>query len=137
MIFDPLHYLALFEQKTRALDRAAPLAGWDLPPCLATLRRLLEARLKKHGSREYVQVLRLLEIFSLDEVTRAIDGALQLGTIGFDAVKRAKTAMAGHGELSASATGPGKRAACILPVESFTYCCCIDVQGTYKSLRRS
>jgi len=87
VVFDPLHYLALLEQKTRALDQAAPLAGWDLPPGFATLRRLLEARLKKHGSREYVQVLRLLETFTIAEVTRAIDDALQLGIIGFDAVK--------------------------------------------------
>ncbi len=51
------------------------------------MRRLLEARLKKHGAREYVQVLRLLETFTLEEVTRAIDDALQLGTISFDAVR--------------------------------------------------
>jgi transposase len=57
VVFDPLHYLALLEEKTRALDQAAPLAGWQLPACFAHLRRLLEARLK-HGSREYVQVLR-------------------------------------------------------------------------------
>jgi hypothetical protein len=31
MIFDPLHYLALLEQKTNALDQAAPLQGWELP----------------------------------------------------------------------------------------------------------
>jgi transposase len=87
VIFDPLHYLALLEQKTRALDQAAPLASWDLPPCFAILRRLLEARLNKHASREYVQVLRLLETFSIEELTLAIEDALQLGTIGFDAVK--------------------------------------------------
>ena len=87
VIFDPLHYLALIEQKTRALDQAAPLMGWQLPECFATLRRLLEARLRKHGSREYVQVLRLLETFSMAEVTRAIEDALQLGTLSFDAVK--------------------------------------------------
>jgi hypothetical protein len=57
-----------------------------LPACFATLRRLLEARLK-HGGREYVQVLRLLENFSLVEVTQAVEDALELGTIGFDAVK--------------------------------------------------
>lgn len=87
VIFDPLHYLALLEQKTRALDQAAPLAGWQLPECFAQLRRLLEARLRKHGSREYVQVLRLLEIFDLSEVTRAIEDALRLGAISFDAVR--------------------------------------------------
>jgi transposase len=87
VVFDPLHYLALLEQKTRALDQAAPLAGWQLPECFAQLRRLLEARLRKHGSREYVQVLRLLETFDLEEVTHAIEHALQLGTISFDAVR--------------------------------------------------
>jgi hypothetical protein len=87
VVFDPLHYLALLEQKTRALDQAAPLAGWKLPDCFAELRRLLEARLKKHGSREYVQVLRLMETFDLSEVSHAIEDALRLGTISFDAVR--------------------------------------------------
>ena len=87
VVFDPLHYLALLEQKTRALDQAAPLAGWQLPDCYLQLRRLLEARLKKHGSREYVQVLRLMETFALAEVTHAVEDALLLGTIGFDAVR--------------------------------------------------
>jgi transposase len=87
LIFDPLHYLALLEQKTRALDQAAPLADWKLPECFLQLRRLLEARLKKHGSREYVQVLRLMETFSIEEVTRAVEDALHLGTVSFDAVK--------------------------------------------------
>ena len=87
MVFDPLHYLALLEQKTRALDQAAPLAGWQLPSCFAELRRRLEARLKKAGPREYVQVLRLLETFPLQEVTPAVEQALGLGTISYDAVK--------------------------------------------------
>jgi transposase len=87
VVFEPLHYLALLEQKPRALDQAAPLAGWELPECFPRLRRLLEARLNKGGKREYVQVLRLLETFSLPEVEAAIGDALHLGTIGFDAVK--------------------------------------------------
>jgi transposase len=87
MVFDPLHYLALRERKTGALDQAAPLAGWELPACFAELRRRLEARLHKGGQREYVQVLRLLETFRFEEVTQAIEQALQWGTISFDAVK--------------------------------------------------
>jgi hypothetical protein len=87
VVFDPLHYLALLEQKTRALDQAAPLVGWQLPECFAELRRLLEARLRKHGSREYVQVLRLMETFAVEEVTHAVEQALRLGTISFDAVR--------------------------------------------------
>jgi hypothetical protein len=69
MVFDPLPYLALLEQKPNALDQAAPLAGWQLPEAFWELRRLLEARLSKRGKREFVQVLRLLETFSLAEVS--------------------------------------------------------------------
>ncbi|HEY8670606.1 MAG TPA: IS21 family transposase [Terriglobales bacterium] len=87
MIFNPLHYLAVLEQKTQALDQAAPLAGWALPECFAQLRRLLEARLQKAGKREYVQVLRLLETFSLAEVEAAIEAALKWRAVSFDAVK--------------------------------------------------
>ncbi len=36
MIFDPLHFLPLLEQKVGALDQAAPLQGWDLPQEFAT-----------------------------------------------------------------------------------------------------
>ncbi len=45
MVFDPMHYLPLLEQKVGALDQAAPMEGWDLPDEFATLRRLLEARM--------------------------------------------------------------------------------------------
>jgi transposase len=86
-VFDPLHYLALLEQKIGALDQAAPLAGWALPEEFATLRRLLEARMGKSGKREYVQVLRLLEVFGFEDVLAGIRGAIERGVIGFDAVK--------------------------------------------------
>jgi hypothetical protein len=86
-IFEPRHYLALLEQKIGALDQAAPLQGWDLPEAFTTLRRLLEARMGKSGKREYVQVLRLLEVFRLEDVHVAVREALRLGAIGFDAVK--------------------------------------------------
>jgi hypothetical protein len=87
MIFDPLHYLSLLEQKANALDQAAPLQGWQLPEEFTELRRQMEGRLGKRGRREYVQVLRLLETFSLAEVTAGVRHALQLRAIAFDAVK--------------------------------------------------
>ena len=87
LVFDPIHYLPLLEQKIGALDQAAPLIGWDLPEAFATLRRLLEARMGKAGKREYVQVLRLLETFDLRELHGAVRDALRLGAIGYDAVK--------------------------------------------------
>jgi hypothetical protein len=64
-VFDPLHYLAL----------------------IATLRRLLEARMGKPGKREFVQVLRLMEAFRIDDVTAAVGDAIARGAIGFDAIK--------------------------------------------------
>ena len=42
VVFDPLHYLPLIDQKITALDQAAPLQDWDLPEEFATLRRLME-----------------------------------------------------------------------------------------------
>jgi len=86
-IYDPLHYLALIEQKTNALDQAAPLADWELPEAYIILRRLMEARMGKKGKREFVQVLRLLETFQIADVEAGIQSALDRGTIGFDAVK--------------------------------------------------
>jgi DNA replication protein DnaC len=87
MVFDPVHYLPLLEQKVGALDQAAPLAAWDLPEEFATLRRLMEARMIKAGRREYVQVLRLLETFEMADLQVAVKNALRMGAIGFDAVK--------------------------------------------------
>ena len=86
-VFDPLHYLALLERKIGALDQAAPLAGWELPDAFATLRRLLEARMGKQGKREFVQVLRLMEVFPVDDVAAGVRTAIDRGVIGFDAVK--------------------------------------------------
>ena len=86
-VFDPIHYLPLLERKTAALDQAAPLQGWDLPQEYRTLRRLLEARMGRRGKREFVQALRLLETFSMDEVHSVVQDALRLGAISFDAVK--------------------------------------------------
>ena len=73
MVFDPMHFLPLPEQKVGALDQAAPLQGRDLPGEFATLHRLLEARMGKKGKREYVQVLRLLESFGMAHVHGAIN----------------------------------------------------------------
>ena len=41
----------------------------------------------RRGKREYVQVLRLLETFSQQEVAATAKDAIRLGAISFDAVK--------------------------------------------------
>ena len=47
----------------------------------------MEARMIKAGRREYVQVLRLLESFGLEDLHVAVKTALRLGAVGFDAIK--------------------------------------------------
>ena len=87
-VFEPLHYLALLEQKPGALDQAAPLQGWELPDQFAHLRRLLEARMGNRGKREFIQVLRLMEVFDQDVVAAAVSDAIRLRVLSFDAVKQ-------------------------------------------------
>ena len=87
-VYDPIHYLPLLEQKTGALNQAAPLRGWELPEEFAALRRLLEARMSRRSESEYVQILRLPETSSQQEVHTAIRDAIRLGALSFDAVKR-------------------------------------------------
>jgi transposase len=87
MVYDPVHYLPLIERKIMAFDQAAPLQGWELPKAFATIQRLLEARQGKTGKREYVQVLRLLERFGMEELHGAVKDALRMGAISFDAIK--------------------------------------------------
>ena len=86
-VYDPIYYLPLLERKSGALDQTAPLQGWGLPDEFGTLRRLLESRMGRRGKREYVQMLRLLETFSQQEVAAAAKDAIRLGAISFDAVK--------------------------------------------------
>jgi hypothetical protein len=85
--YDPIHYLALLERKPGALDFAAPLKGWELPVCFGVLRRRLEAELGGSGTRQFIKVLRLLERASPEELTRAIQRALELGIADADAVR--------------------------------------------------
>ena len=88
LVCDPRHYLALIERKPGALDQAAPLQGWALPPVFAEMRRLLEARSGRAGKREYIQILRLTEIAAPAVVGAAVTDAIRRGVIGFDAVKQ-------------------------------------------------
>ena len=84
-VYDPLHYLALIETKPNALDQVAALQGWELPE---GFQHILEARMGNRGKREFIQVLRLMEAASKEVVAGAVNDAIRLGTIGFDAVKQ-------------------------------------------------
>ncbi len=116
VFFDFRHYLALLERKPGALDFARPLDGVELPECLQTLRRRLEADLGHSGTREFIKVLRLLEHATVRELKGAVDQALAIGATGSDAITcilahRAETpvglfSLDGHPHLRSVAVEP-------------------------------
>jgi len=86
VLFEPVHYLALLERKSGALDFALPLANWELPESFALLRRRLEADHDSDGTREYIKVLRLLEKADLAQLKRAVECALEMGCARYELI---------------------------------------------------
>ncbi len=72
-IYNPLHYLALLEHKSKALDQAAPLDDWRPADCIHRSLRLMEARMGNGGRRGFIQMLRLMEDFRQHRVEQSID----------------------------------------------------------------
>jgi transposase len=86
--YNPIHYLAIAERRPNGLDFGAPFADWDLPPVFEVLRRRLESSCGSQGKREYIRILRLLEKFSLEELTRGLCRALASNTTAYDGVRQ-------------------------------------------------
>lgn len=76
--YDPVHYLSLLERKPGALDYAAPLFGFEIPTCFDRLRRKLEGQKGHAGTKDYIQVLCLIESFCMKRVRSAVEKALGL-----------------------------------------------------------
>lgn len=51
------------------------------------LQRRLESECGKAGRREFIQVLRLLENYSFDELGRAVERALQVNSTAFHVIR--------------------------------------------------
>lgn len=92
-ILEPRHYLALLERKPGSLDHAEALANWKLEPCFDEMRRRLEARDPREGTREYIRILRLLEKHPQERVAGAVEMALR-----HDALNASVVAMYCHPE---------------------------------------
>jgi hypothetical protein len=96
--YNPIHYLALLERKPGGFDPTArcratggqrdakPLENWELPTSFATIRRRVESKPEGLGTREFIRVLRLLERASLEELTDAVDYALDLDITDADSI---------------------------------------------------
>ena len=53
---------------------------------IQAMRRLVDERMIRAGRREYVQVLRLLGNFEMENLHAAVKAALRMGAVGFDAI---------------------------------------------------
>ena len=84
-IFDPMHYLDLLERKPGALDHARPLEDWQLPVCFNTYRKCLEAH-RDNGTKEYIHILLLLNKYSVWQISRAINKALNYRIYCYDGI---------------------------------------------------
>jgi len=83
--FNPLHYLELLERKPGALDHARPLENLHLPECFNIYRKLLETH-RDNGTKEYIQILLLLNKYSVQQITKAIGKALNYRVYCYDGV---------------------------------------------------
>lgn len=104
-LFEPIHYLALLERKPGGFDYARPLENWQLPDCYALLRRRLEAADPQQGTRSYIRVLRLLEKFTLPQLTAAIEYALDIDVIDSDSIRTVLE----HRSTTSALTGPPQK----------------------------
>jgi len=86
-VFNPVHYLALLEKKPGGFDHARPLETWDLPSCFTTLRRRMDTEPDGLEMREYIRTLRLLESYSITELTDAVEYALDIGIHDADSIR--------------------------------------------------
>ena len=86
-VYDLLHYLPLLEQKANALDQAAPLKTYALPPIFERFKTTLITRDSVTGNREYIKVLRLLESHGIDDVEKGLYLAFDQGVFSVEAIK--------------------------------------------------
>ena len=90
-VFDPLHYLALVEQRPGAFEYARPLKAWgkEWPAAYHQLLRLLKDTWPEgRGIKEFVRVLRLHQEYAAPLIEQAVQLALDYGCVHFDGVSQ-------------------------------------------------
>ncbi len=73
--------------RTVPVKSSATSSALALPDCFGVLRRRQEAELQRHGTREFIKVLRLLEHATLPDLSGAVEYALSITANSADAVK--------------------------------------------------
>jgi transposase len=88
-IFDPLHYLALLEQRPGAFEYAKPMKQWrkDWPQSYhRMLHNLKEKWPEGRGVQEFVRILQLHKDYPANLMEQAIEQALSYGCVHLDGV---------------------------------------------------
>lgn len=86
MSLDPLHVLPVLERKPRAAAESTALQNWALDEAFHRLREVLRSRTRR-SDREWVRVLRLCEEHPMEDVTRAVELALERGSPTYETVR--------------------------------------------------
>lgn len=101
---DPFHYLTTLAKKPGLLDHGRPFGEWELPQCFDELRARLEGTAeleaqrnnpdkergkggRHRGTRAFVKIVKLLQEFSLSDLTRATTRALRLGHPEYEVIR--------------------------------------------------
>lgn len=87
-VLDPLHYLPLLRERPGALDHAKAFKVWPHPPILDHYLKALRERLpRRTATLKFLEVLELVRSHSLGEVARAVEQALECGSLGPETVR--------------------------------------------------
>jgi transposase len=88
-VFDPMHYLALLEQRPGAFEHATPVRHWrkNWPASYERLLRSLQERQPEGpGIREFIAILKLHQAYTPEMLKTAVDAAVASGMLGLDGV---------------------------------------------------
>lgn len=88
--FDPLHYLALLDQRPGAFEHAKPIRRWreSWPACYSLLLERLRRRDGDGpGLRAFIAVLQLHQHYPAALIAQAIEEALTLGALHVDGIR--------------------------------------------------
>jgi len=89
-VFDPLHYLALLEQRPGAFEHTLPLRQWRKKWPETYEKLLLEVQKNKpdgQGIREFITILKLHQTYPANLVEQAIHLAVHSSMFSLDGVK--------------------------------------------------
>ena len=82
---NPYHFLALLEQKARAVDHAVVMSSFDLDPVFYQLKEALKEAVE-NPNRQWIRILRLSETHSMPQLVVAVKQALAYGVCDYASI---------------------------------------------------